>query len=158
METQTDSAPIIVIDSSSSPPTNNIPPDPDFFKNVVVPCTDISQMQDPVIEFGIAGGVPPHIVKIFSDGQVTVEGDATIRSDTLSPLTLKALIQLANAENFWILPEFTGIQFQGGIATQFVKITLPCTSHNVVVRGGVDDGPLAELYSLMTELIGVLRQ
>jgi hypothetical protein len=156
METQTDSAPIIVINTEPPTNTNNIPPAPRPVQEPVIPCTDISQMQDPVVEFGVGGGIPPHSVKIFADGRVTVEG-ADIQRTNLTPLTVKALLQLANAENFWTLPEFTGRNFHGGTSTQFVKITLPCTNRNVVVRGGANDGPFAEFYALISELIGVTR-
>ncbi len=133
------------------PPTST--PSPIVVAPHCLPCTDLAQMQNPVIEFGSRGGVPPRSVQIFADGKLVASG-VTTHVQALSPLTVKALIQLLNAEQFWILPEFTSKATLPDIATQFVKVNLPCTNREVAVRGSDTDGPFAELYTLLTELVG----
>ncbi|PSB46499.1 hypothetical protein C7B80_12995 [Cyanosarcina cf. burmensis CCALA 770] len=124
--------------------------------NLLEPCTDLIQVQGPVIEFGIEGGnILPWSVMIFSNGQVAVEGYAKVKVNCLSQLTVKALVQLANAEGFWMLPEFTGKKIDPEFASKFVTIQLPCNSRCVAVRGCVKTGPFAEIFALLKDLIAM---
>jgi len=90
---------------------------------------------------------------IFSDGRIVPEGNANVRVDRLSPLTVKALVQLANSQNFWILPEFTGEKFNSDIPSEFVTIQLCCNSRYVAVRDQAERGCFAELYALLQDLV-----
>lgn len=120
------------------------------------PCTDLTQVQGPVIEFGVEGGnILSQSVMIFSNGQIAAEGRTNVRVNPLSPLTVKALVQLASAEGFWTLPEFTGQKINPDVASEFVTIQLSCTSRHVAVRGGTKVGPFAEFYTLLQDLIAV---
>ncbi|WP_026073173.1 hypothetical protein [Nodosilinea nodulosa] len=156
-EPQPNPGPIITINDQPPPPT--LPPTgpmPTFVDVICIPCTDISQTQDPVIEFGSGGPIPPASFQIFADGRIVAEG-ATLKTQTLSPLTVQALVQLANALGFWTFPEFSAPPVPGNSVTQFVQITLPCTRRLVKVQRGADEGPFAELFSLLTELVGFSR-
>ena len=118
------------------------------------PCLDLTQVQGPVIEFGVEGdGVPSQSVMIAADGQLTAEGWINIRDNPLFPLTVKALVQLASSHGFWTMPEFTGEKRNPDVPYEFVTIQLSCTSRHVAVRGGDKTGPFAELYALLSDLV-----
>lgn len=165
MKPLTNPAPELPIVTDSEHPPDTLPPifdggvppistpSPIDLAPHCLPCTDLTQMQNPVIEFGSRGGVPPRSVQIFADGKLVASG-VTTQVQALSPLTVKALIQLLNAEQFWTLPEFTERATLPDIATHFVKANLPCTNREVAVRGSDTEGPFAEIYTLLTELVG----
>ncbi|WP_155523958.1 hypothetical protein [Nodosilinea nodulosa] len=154
---QPNPGPIITINDQPPPPTPpSTSPIPTFIDVICIPCSDVSQTQDPVIEFGSGGPIPPASFQIFADGRILAEG-ATLQKQTLSPLTVQALVQLANALGFWIFPEFSSPPVPGNSVTQFVQITLPCAHRLVRVQRGADEGPFAELFSLLTELVGFSR-
>ena len=157
-EPQPNPGPIIVINTDAPPPSTLPPTDPipTPAEIICIPCTDISQTQDPVIEFGSGGPIPPASFQIFADGRIVAEG-ATLKKQTLSPLTVQALVQLANAVGFWTFPAFSSPPIPGNTVTQFVQITLPCARRLVRVQAGADEGPFAELFSLLTELVGFSR-
>ncbi|MBV8887617.1 MAG: hypothetical protein JO235_26970 [Chroococcidiopsidaceae cyanobacterium CP_BM_RX_35] len=122
--------------------------------NSPMPCLELEQIQGPVIEFGIEGANhPSQTVMILSNGQIIAEGRTDVRAKPLSPLTVKALVQLANAENFWILPEFTGEKFSTKFPSVFVSIQLACACRHVAARGSASSGPFAELYALLQDIV-----
>lgn len=105
------------------------------------------------ITFGREGGnIMPFAVMISSDGHITREGSgAPGNAQSLSPLTVRGLEKLADAEGFWEMPDIDdGLP---DIAFQFVAIRLPDKHHKVSVRGGPADGPFRELYALLTEIV-----
>lgn len=133
-EPQPNPGPIIVINKDAPPPSTLPPSDPipTPVDIICIPCTNMSQIQDPVIEFGSGGPIPPASFRIFADGRILAEG-ATLKKQTLSPLTVQALVQLVNAVGFWTFPEFSAPPMSGNRVTQFVQITLPCTRRLVKV-------------------------
>lgn len=122
--------------------------------NSPMPCLNLEQVQGPVIEFGVEGGnYPSRTVAIMSDGQIIADGRIDVRTKPLSSLTVKALVQLAGAEGFWTLPEYTGEEFSTTLPSEFISIQLSCTCRHVAVRGSAQTGPLAELNALLQDLV-----
>jgi hypothetical protein len=119
------------------------------------PCTDLTQIQGTVIEFGRTGGTTqPFSFTIAADGKIAAQGNTIVaKIDHIAPTTVKALLKLANVENFWVLPEVNNQSLNPDIAAQHIEIVLPCTKRRVEARGGTSGGPFAELYQLLTELV-----
>jgi hypothetical protein len=116
-------------------------------------CTDLSQVEGPVIEFGQEGGnIRPYSLMINSDGEVTPSGPVSSQINHISPLTIKALVQLATMGEFWKLPEFSGQNSLPDTGAKFVTIHLSCTRKQVTVRGNPTAGSFAEVYSLLSDL------
>jgi hypothetical protein len=106
----------------------------------------------PVIEFGHEGGnLRPYRVAIYADGRVeAMEGVAPLKGDFIPADKVKELVRKATDKGFWksgpskkrpALPDFGFV---------FVKVS---TSGRIIYHKGAQTGPLAEYYSLLTDLV-----
>lgn len=107
----------------------------------------------PVIEFGHEGGnLRPYRVAIYADGQVVnLEGIAPLKGDLIPPDKVKELVRKARDKRFWksgpskkrpALPDFG-----------FVFVKVRTASGRIINHTGAQIGPLAEYYSLLTDLV-----
>jgi hypothetical protein len=107
----------------------------------------------PVIEFGHEGGnLRPYRVAIYADGRVkAMEGVAPLKGDFIPADKVKELLRKATDKRFWLsgpsrkrpaLPDF-------GVV--FVKTWT--ASGKIIYHKGAQTGPLAEYYSLLTDLV-----
>ncbi len=89
---------------------------------------------------------------IYADGRVqSVEGVAPLKSDLIPPDKVKELVRKATDNRFWksglskkrpALPDFG-----------FVFVKVRTESGRIINHKGAQIGPLAEYYSLLTDLV-----
>jgi hypothetical protein len=131
-------------------------------------CTDLAKIQGPVIVFGFEGK-SPYSVEIDAKGEITAKGVRKLQDlppvplsfgferSNISPSTVKALVRLASANNFWSLPSVIGRDSNSDTAPMFLTVNLSCTSRRVVVRDNSKMNPdvqrFAELYVLLSDLV-----
>lgn len=130
-------------------------------------CTDLTKVQGPVIVFGFEGQ-SPYSVEIDAKGEITAKGVRKLQDlppvpfsfgferSNISPSTVKALVRLASANNFWSLPSVIG-QSNSDTAPMFLTVNLSCASRRVVVRDNSKTNPdvqrFAEMYMLLSDLV-----
>lgn len=131
-------------------------------------CTDLAKVQGPVIVFGFEGKTP-YSVEIDAQGEITAKGVRKLQElppvplsfgferNNISPSTVKAVVRLASANDFWRLPNVIGQNSTADAAPRFMTVNLSCASHRVVVR---DPHPttqevqrFAETYMLLLDLV-----
>lgn len=113
----------------------------------------VTKAAQPVIEFGHEGGnLRPYKVAIYADGRIqNLEGVAPLKDDLIPPDKLKELVRKARDKRFWnsgpskkrpALPDFG-----------FVFVKVRTASGRIISHKGAQIGPLAEYYSLLTDLV-----
>jgi len=131
-------------------------------------CTDLSQVNGPVIEFGFEGKAP-YSVEIDAKGEITAKGVRTLQQlplvplpfgferRSVSPSTVKALVRLANANDFWKLSSSIGRDSRTNTVARFMAVNLSCARRRVVVRDDSNTSPevqrFAEMYMLLSDLV-----
>ncbi|HEY9858511.1 MAG TPA: hypothetical protein V6D16_03325 [Candidatus Obscuribacterales bacterium] len=135
-------------------------------------CTDLSKLQEPVITFGQETSHAHSLGQIYSQGQVTMlslspatrlpfapNPEVLVEATPISPLTVQALVSLADAKGFWNLPSSdagSSIDAKGFFLPNnknFITIHLPCKSRTVAFKIGTAPQQFTELYSLLQDLI-----
>jgi hypothetical protein len=113
----------------------------------------VTKAAQPAIEFGHEGGnLRPYKIAVFEDGRIEViEGSPALKSHSISAEKIKDLVQKASHKNFWksshiderpALPDFG-----------FVFVKVKTASGRIINHKGAQIGPLAEYYSLLTDLV-----
>jgi hypothetical protein len=132
-------------------------------------CLDLGKVNGTVIEFGRQGKVPYRIAitpkgeinTTASPGVLPAVPSINLKTERLSPTTVKALIQLANGTNFWNLPEAIGQKNSKNDESWFVTVNSPCTNHSVVLydrsKTDSDAERFAQMYSLLADLVKLDR-
>lgn len=138
-------------------------------------CTDLTNVQGPVIVFGFEGSYP-YTIEIDSKGQINAYAPKSpgllppfpppiplnfgFERNNISPSTVKGVVRLATDETFWRLPEVIGQNSKDSNSknlARFVTINLPCARKRVVVQDGTKTNPqlqqFAEVFMLLTDLI-----
>jgi len=131
-------------------------------------CTDLSQVNGPVIEFGFEGKAP-YSVAIDAKGEITAKGVRNLQQlppvplpfgferHSVSPSTVKALVRLANANDFWKLPSAIGRDSRADTVARFMTVNLSCARRRVVVKEASNTSPevqrFAEMYMLLSDLV-----
>lgn len=131
-------------------------------------CTEnLTEVKGPVVVFGFEGKTP-YSVEIDAKGEITTKGVRRLQElppvplpfgferSNISPSTVKAIVRLASANNFWRLPSVIG-RNSGSDAARFVTVNLPCVSRRVVVKDpsqkSLDGQRFAEVYMLLSDLV-----
>lgn len=132
-------------------------------------CTDLTKVQGPVVVFGFEGKTTPYSVEIDAKGEVTAKGVRRLQElppvpysfgferDKISPSTVRAIVRLASANDFWKLPNVIGRKSSSDTAPMFMTVNLSCASRRVVVYGDSKASPdvqrFAEVYTLLSDLV-----
>jgi len=121
-----------------------------------------------VIEFGFKGKAP-YSVEIDAKGEITAKGARNLpelppvplsfgfERSSVSPSTVKALVQLASALDFWKLPSAIGEDSSADTVPRYMTVNLSCARHLVVLRDDSKTSPevqrFAEMYMLLSDLV-----
>ena len=138
-----------------------------------IDCKNLNNLQEPVITLIEDDSRGRYIGKIYSDGRVytqkpslviklpipTSSPEPVVERNRLSPLTVQALLRLANAEGFWQLPSSnigSAVDAQGFFLASYrnsLIISLPCARRTVGFKSNAVPQPFKELYSLLKDLL-----
>lgn len=130
-------------------------------------CLDLSKVKEPVIQFGNQNRLP-YTITLTSNGEINTTASPAVfptvppmnlKTERLSPTTVKALLQLANGTNFWSLPDVIGQKNSRHDESWFIKINSPCASHSVVLydrsKNDSNGQSFDQIYSLLSDLVKV---
>lgn len=137
-------------------------------------CTNLTKLQEPVITLVEDDSRGRYIGQIYWDGQVYTATPSSIikrlpipnsspeplvKGNRLSPLTVQALLRLADREGFWQLPSSnigSAVDAQGFFLASYrnsIIISLPCARRTVGFKSNAVPQRFKELYSLLKDLL-----
>ncbi len=154
----------LVSDATPSPSSSSA--DSQLPANLNSPdCLNLDNVKTPVVEFG-RNGRASYSVTIDASGRIATGATPAVlpssspiqlKTQRLSPTTVKAIAQLASVESFWKLPKVIGHKSSKSDDSMFMSLNLPCAKHSVTLFNGAKTDPdvqhFAEMYLLLSDLV-----
>lgn len=135
-------------------------------------CSNLNQQEEPIIIFGQETSRGRYLGNIYSHGRTSIilpsakkqlplrpSPEVALEGSPISPLTIPALISMAEVKGFWKLPSSStasSLDAKGFFRPNnknFITIDLPCRKHTVSFTVGTEPKQFAELYSLLKDLL-----